>query len=152
MSAQAKGERFTRGAGNVEKICACKEPTRILWVWAPRSATREPVVRCVWRIVFELRFVFDPGESLEEGIYEQLEPASDEKKISAVALYDYQAGTPTYRSFLVSDSMALLRRRRVEMEGQLFRTRWTDQSKTRLRQPSFVRNNRNGRRTLCRRT
>lgn len=32
-----------------------------------------------------------PGESLEEGIYEQLEPASDEKKISAVALYDYQA-------------------------------------------------------------
>ncbi|CAN7994888.1 unnamed protein product [Ixodes hexagonus] len=32
-----------------------------------------------------------PGELLEEGIYEQLEPASEGKKISAVALYDYQA-------------------------------------------------------------
>ncbi|XP_077531476.1 cortactin isoform X1 [Haemaphysalis longicornis] len=32
-----------------------------------------------------------PGESLEEGIYEQLEPAPAEKTISAVALYDYQA-------------------------------------------------------------
>ncbi|KAH9380259.1 hypothetical protein HPB48_018197 [Haemaphysalis longicornis] len=30
-------------------------------------------------------------ESLEEGIYEQLEPARTEKTISAVALYDYQA-------------------------------------------------------------
>ncbi|XP_037524242.1 src substrate protein p85 [Rhipicephalus sanguineus] len=32
-----------------------------------------------------------PGESLEEGIYEHLEPVSTEKKMSAVALYDYQA-------------------------------------------------------------
>lgn len=32
-----------------------------------------------------------PGESLEEGIYEHLEPVSSEKKMSAVALYDYQA-------------------------------------------------------------
>lgn len=35
-----------------------------------------------------------PGESLEEGIYEHLEPVSTEKKMSAVALYDYQAGKP----------------------------------------------------------
>lgn len=32
-----------------------------------------------------------PGEPLEEGIYEHLEPVSTEKKMSAVALYDYQA-------------------------------------------------------------
>ncbi|XP_070383421.1 src substrate cortactin [Dermacentor albipictus] len=32
-----------------------------------------------------------PGESMEEGIYEHLEPVSTEKKMSAVALYDYQA-------------------------------------------------------------
>lgn len=32
-----------------------------------------------------------PGEPLEEGIYDQLEPGPAEKTISAVALYDYQA-------------------------------------------------------------